>query len=370
MRSIPLTPPAYRRIWFGLLAPLAFGLAQLADAFPLVTEVFYSRGVYPILAEGIGRLTGALPFSVMEFLIYIVILTGAGYLVYEIHGIIRKHRLRKKLALRPVSTLVCAGGLLYFLFMVMCGLNYYRQPFTDYSGLPVRDSSVEELAALCAELSNTANVLRGGLPEDENGVMMTSFGSYYEQAGFAGRAFVNLGHDYPILGGFTPRVKPVLASWAMSHMNIVGVFTPFTYEANVNIHIPDYSIPSSMMHELAHFKGVMREDEANFIAWMACRSSGSDEFHYSGTMLALIHSTSALFTADRDAYGEVMAGLSTQVRRDLAGNGEYWRRFEGPVSEVSTAVNNTYLRVNKQSDGVKSYGRMVDLLLAERRNRG
>jgi hypothetical protein len=39
------------------------------------------------------------------------------------------------------------------------------------------------------------------------------------------------------------------------------------------------------------------------------------------------------------------------------------------VAEKADAVNNTYLKSNNQEDGVKSYGRMVDLLLAERRTR-
>ncbi|MCL2056054.1 MAG: DUF3810 domain-containing protein [Oscillospiraceae bacterium] len=360
-------PLLYRRAWFGLLAVPAFVLAQLAHAFPAAVEHTYSRAVYPVLSRALGRLTGALPFSVSEILIYIAVTGGIAYLVYEIRGIAVKQKQRRRVAARLISTLLCIGGLWYFLFIVMCGLNYYRQPLSEYEhiGLEVRESTVDELAALCAELADTVNGLREMLPEDENGVMATGFASYYEGAAFAGSVFGNIGRDYPIFGGFVPKPKPVFSSLAMSHMNIVGVFVPFTYEANVNVHIPDYAVPSAMMHELAHFKGFMREDEANFISWMACRGSGSDEFHYSGAMLAFAHCTNALYSADRGLYVEVMAGLSEKVRRDLAHNSAYWRRFDGPVSDASTAVNNTYLRANRQSDGVKSYGRMVDLLLAE-----
>ena len=42
---------------------------------------------------------------------------------------------------------------------------------------------------------------------------------------------------------------------------------------------------------------------------------------------------------------------------------------EGPVSRVSDKVNDTYLRANAQEEGSKSYGRMVDLLLGEYRQR-
>jgi hypothetical protein len=76
----------------------------------------------------------------------------------------------------------------------------------------------------------------------------------------------------------------------------------FTMEANVNVHVPDYSIPATMLHELAHLRGFMREDEANYIAYIAGMASDNVEFNYSATMLALISSGNALYRQDRDLY--------------------------------------------------------------------
>jgi hypothetical protein len=362
-------PRGFRRLWLLTLAPVALVLTNLAAAYPAWTERLYARGLYPVLSGAIGRVTGLLPFSLIEILIYIAIVSAVVFLIVKIRGIVKARGQRGDRFLRLLATVAAILSLWYFLSAILCGLNYHRQTFTEYSGLFVRDSSVEELAALCGELVSTANTLRETLPEDENGVMTTAFASPYEGAAFAGRAYGRLGADYPLLGGYTPRVKPVLSSRAMSHMNIVGIFIPFTYQSSVNIDVADYNIPSSMMHELSHYKGFMREDEANFIAWLACTHAENAEFAYSGTLLALLHATNALYDSDEELYREIMSPLSDAVRRDFAANNAYWKQFEGPVSTVSTAVNNTYLRANKQTDGVKSYGRMVDLLLAEYRER-
>ena len=155
----------------------------------------------------------------------------------------------------------------------------------------------------------------------------------------------------------------------MSHMQLTGEFTLFTFEANINNDAPDYSIPATMCHELAHTRGFMREDEANFIGYLACINSDSIEFQYSGVMLALIHASNRLYETDQALYRDVASTFSDGVRRDFADNNAYWAQFEGPVAEVSDAVNNAYLVMNHQSDGVKSYGRMVDLLLADYRSR-
>jgi hypothetical protein len=124
-----------------------------------------------------------------------------------------------------------------------------------------------------------------------------------------------------------------------------------------------------MTHELAHFQGYMREDEANFIAYLACMASENADYRYSGAMLGLRHSLNALYAADREAYSAILAGLVQEVIADYAANDAYWRQFEGPIAEVSQTVNDVYLKTNRQAAGVKSYGQMVDLLLAEFRER-
>ena len=52
------------------------------------------------------------------------------------------------------------------------------------------------------------------------------------------------------------------------------------------------------------------------------------------------------------------------MRRDLIAQNEYWQQFEGPVQEVSDAVNDGFITSQGVADGVYSYGRCVDLLLA------
>ena len=53
----------------------------------------------------------------------------------------------------------------------------------------------------------------------------------------------------------------------------------------------------------------------------------------------------------------------------MRANSEYWSKFETPagntISNVSNKVNNTYLNLNGQEQGTKSYGMVVDLLIAE-----
>ena len=109
----------------------------------------------------------------------------------------------------------------------------------------------------------------------------------------------------------------------------------------------------------------MREDEANFIGYLACTGSESRSFRYSGYLTGWVYAGNALAKADYDGFIELYKKLDEKARNDLEENNVFWDRFEGKTAEVSTKVNDTYLKAHSQTDGVLSYGRMVDLMLAD-----
>jgi hypothetical protein len=350
----------YRRIWLVLLALPAWGLPVLAAANPAETELYYSRWIYPALASAIGRVTGLFPFSLAEFML---VSFALGIIAYTVRSIARKRYAA------CAATLLCWAAIIWFGFVALCGLNYHRETFAQNSGLTVRPSSVEELAGLCGELASLARDTTAHVARDDGGVMVLNAGNAYETAKLAPKAFAALGGTRREFAGFCARPKPVLMSVGLSLADIVGFYFPFTFEANINRDVVAYLLPSSMAHELAHFMGYMREDEANFIAYLACMASEDADFRYSGALLALNHSLNALYSADRGTYFRIIETLPQEVFADFAANDAFWSKFEGPIAEVSQTVNDVYLKSNRQEAGVKSYGQMVDLLLAEYRER-
>lgn len=249
-------------------------------------------------------------------------------------------------------------------------MNYYRDTFTEHTGLELRKYTKEELQSLCISLVHQAGEIRKQLEEDENGVVKYHFKDDRELAKEAQKAMGELAKDYKILDGQYPAPKQMLFSKVMSRMELTGIFWGFTMEANVNTDILDYKIPVTMCHELAHLRGFMREDEANFIGYLACIGSENDAFRYSGYLSGWVYATNALAKADQEAYFKLCGQLDDRAWADLRYNNEFWARYEGKAAEVSNQLNDTYLKMNSQSDGVKSYGRVVDLMLAYERGFG
>lgn len=351
-----------------LLLPLSLLLLWISRHSPAFAEVVFAQGITKLLGQGMSLLTGLLPFSLMEVQVILAPVL-AGILV--IRFILRMRR-----AIRSdgrAAAAILAGGIcnaailvsvVLFLFVLFAGVNYYRYPFAYYSGLAVEDSSVEELHSLSVRLASEAHDLRELLPETSG----NDAPDWAEASARAAEAYETLSRKYPVFAGSYGPPKPVAASRLMSSLQITGIFWPFTMEANVNADVPAYGIYATMCHELAHARGFMREDEANFIAYLACRSSEDVRLQYSGVMLALQYVTGQLWGQSAELYREVRALYSEGMLSDLQKDAVYWAQFQNTtISAVSSTVNDAYLKVNNQSDGVRSYGRMVDLLLAEHR---
>jgi len=358
-----------KRFLCGLLLPFSIALYLLAHRFPHATERWFSMGLYRVLTETYGRVFGYLPFSVSQFLIILLPIGALVYIIYETYLIISKRGKRKTHTLRMLANGVCTVGVLVSMFMMGAGLNYARLELSESLGLEVRPSHPAELAALTEILVQHANELAPQVARNDHEHMVVTANSMVGLSREARVIMRSAGEEFPVLRGFVPHAKPIAYSRFMSRLRIVGVYSPFTMEANVNVDVPHYHIPATMIHELAHFRGIMREDEANFIAWLVGHYSGYADFAYSGTLLALTYAANQLHRVNSDEHGRIMGNLSHYVWADFAANREYWQQFEGPLADVSRAVNDAYLRANRQDDGVQSYGRVVDLLLAYFRDR-
>lgn len=350
-----------KRFWLLLLLPAALILQFSAKASPAFAE-WYAVTVYPVYAEFFSAITGVLPFSLGEVAVVVLAAAALVWLIRSIYLLVTNGENRFERFVRIISVPLILAVIISFLCVTNFGTNHRRYSFAAVSGLEVRPSSVEELYGLCVFLTKASNTLREQVNEDENGVFRLS-DDVYTAAKNAKAHFNKLSETYPTLYT-TGTPKPVFASEVMSYLDISGIYCPFTFEANVNVHMNDSSIPFTMCHELAHLSGYMREDEANFIAFLASTHSNDLDFVYSGMFLAMIHASNALYSADRTLWSKVYDMKSDAVERDSLANSAYWDRYDTPVAEASNKVNDAYLKANGQELGVRSYGRMVDLLLA------
>ena len=325
-----------------ILFAAALALLLAARKFPGFAP-WYTARLYPLWVNSLGRFWGIFPFSAAEAGIYLLL---AGSTVY-----VARHW---REPFRMLSRALFLGGALLFLYSATCGVNYYSTSFSDGLSYGREAHTAEQLEEFLRYLTEKANEYA-----DCAGARLTA-GEYAKDGVEAMKA---LGERDSRLSGYYPRPKYLTVPWILSVQQLAGIYSPFTVEANYNNAMVPYNIPHTLCHELSHLKGFMREDEANFIGFLACLESERREFRYSGYVMGWIYAGNALTAADPERYFAVRAQLDPEVLADLEENNRFWARYEGRVAEVAEAVNDTYLKANDQEQGVASYGMVVDLML-------
>lgn len=360
---------ALKRKWILLLIPISLFIIIICRASAFIAEYVFARFIFRILANIIGAVTRWFPFSIAEICLYLLPIIFLYILIRFIYKAVKTKEKRGFYIGKGILNAICFLSIVLNLFVVLCGTNYYRYSLEKFLSFDKQKYTKEDLYGLCSFLAEKVNESHENVKVDSEGVMELSYESTREFLDVAGDVISDYAKDYPAIKYSIGKVKPVLASKYMSYTRTVGIYIPFTMEANINVDTVAYNQPADAIHELAHLRGIMKEDEANYVAYAACVNSKEPDFIYSGYMLAYIYASNQLYEEDIELYRKVRDTLSIGVKRDLVANSKYWDKFETPtgnkISNISNKVNNTYLNLNGQEEGTKSYGMVVDLLIAE-----
>ena len=321
--------------------------------------VWVSERLVRPVHRALAVLNDHLPFSVAELLIGLAVIAVLVYIIYTIIKLIRcGGRLKRLYA--AVINLLAAGLAVYAGFCMLWGVYYYGNDFMTRSGLKNDNISVEQLETVTEYFAALVNEYSSQVPRDADGTYVADRDAILRRSN---EVYANVEETLPCLSGPAVRAKGVYFSRVMSYTDFTGFFFPFTAEANVNTDFPPALFASTVAHELAHQRGVAKEQEANFAAVLASLEYGDAEYCYSACMLAYTHLGNALYSADYDAWKSIYLTLNEDVRRDFAANREYWAQFETPVQKVSNTVYEGFLHSYDQTMGLKSYGACVDLLV-------
>lgn len=342
---------------------ILYVLSELSTEF----ADFYTDNIFPAISTPFAVFSSIFPFSFGEILIILgIFLIFPGSVIAVIFQI-KKHR-GMKFYLYFVGFSVLFAALTETL---NCFIEYRCSSYSQrYMSDSHDEYTISELTSLVDYLIDNANSLAEKQTRDENGLIILPD----NVSELSGEYMKKLSEDTGIerLSGFYTTPKYILSSRFMSKANLQGIYFPFSMEANINADMLPARVPDTMCHELSHTKGFILEDEAGFIAYLACVNSGDDMFMYSGFLSAMTYSVNELYTVTTDdEKTRISQKMSDLVRSDNKFiSDEYKKSLESDkvlkketVSVASDKALNSNLKINGVEDGTKSYRRIVTLLL-------
>jgi hypothetical protein len=327
--------------------------------FPEFSD-FFNIHISSVIRGLLAKLTGWIHFSLAELLIICIPLIIIALVSYGV-----KHYCDSWRNAGVFCLIVLSVGAYVFSTFTLGFVPAYRGSTLDVKmGLDKKEVSAEELRDTALILSEKINYEIDDIvfSSDGSSVMPYSYGELNDKLM---DAYERACKKYDFIQDLDSNVKRILLSEPMTYTHISGVYTFFTGEANLNINYPYYTQPYTAAHELAHQRGIAREDEANFVAFLVCMESYDPYIRYSAYLNLYEYVSNALYGANRDYHSAVYMTLPLNAQREMWAYSDFFDKYRDSVaSDISGAVNDAYLNFNGAEEGTKSYGMVVDLAVA------
>ena len=343
--------PIWVRISF-IVTALFVILALIAPRSRALADFVNSYISTPIRVS-MSFLSGFIPFSLFE--IFFILLLPALLLL-----IVLLVRSTKTLAsaLRRILSILGVVSILFSGYLAVMTIPYNTTPISVH--LSIKDGDVDADEIYRATVIARDEVNR--LAEELTGEGVTEFPySREELSKMISDAYARVSEEVPFFYAFDSTYKEIINAGIMSDMGIAGIYMYITGEANVNTLYPDYDTTFSAAHELAHQRGINRENEANFMAFYVLSESEDVYLRYSAYLNIYEYLASALYRSDKALYAKVRDGLNPRAVKDIAASQAITREHQqSPLFELMNKVNDAYLKSNG-TEGVVTYGYVARL---------
>ena len=334
---------------------------------------WYARNILPVWVNIFSRASSIIPFSLGEMMIITaVVIVVSGIITYVLFMIFGKGK-RKKISCTALRIFLWIMAFIVTTETMNCFIMYHCTSLSDeYFSKASEEYSSESLVNLYEVVVNNLNELSDEVERDENGDFILTDDLYKT----ASDSMRKLSDVYPQLSGYYPKPKKIMFSGFISQQYLMGVFFPFSLEVNYNKVMSPINYPDTICHEYAHLKGIMPEDEAGFVSFLACIGSESAQFRYSGYLSVIYYIENDIYEcvterSELERADAIRESLDTRIVNDnVFLTYDAWEKVEEKavvstdvINDVSDVFTDTSLKLNGVSDGKASYGRKVKLLL-------
>ena len=342
------------KLIIALLLPAQIVVLQVLKNFPSFIEAYYSQGIFPFLSKIFRFLYGWIPFSVGDIFYFMIALLAIRWIFKNI----------KRLISEPVRffiDIVATLSVVYAVFLLLWGLNYYRVPLHQTLDLDI-DYTTEELISTTQRLIEKSNKMHRELGFEDTVKIDLPY-SQKEIFEKSLNGYSNLSETYPYLAYSPKSIKKSGWSLGLTYMGYSGYYNPFTGEAQVNNKIKTYKFPVVSNHEQAHQLGYAAENEANFLATLSTINNDDPFIQYTGYIFVLRYCINEIARRDIDTYHQILETVNPGILKSYKEMRDFWKSYKNPFENLSKAFWDQFLKANNQSKGIMSYSYMVALVV-------
>ena len=345
--------------WSWILLILLTILIKWASWYPEWVENYYTYGAYPIITKEQRFLFGWIPFSIGD-LFYGFLLLVVVFRTVRFFKLLFQKKLTRGYFVAAMQQAIFFFLFVYVFFNLLWGLNYNRKGISYQLGIEVKKYSLADLDTLVTGIQTKVNEYAALVTEAQR----DSFAKKRDLFRESSLVYQDAAKQFPFLAYKPASVKPSLFSYAGNILGFQGYYNPFSGEAQVNTRVPKFILPYTTSHEIAHQLGYAKEEEANFVGYLAATTSTDTLFHYSTYLDLFVYANRQLSFVDSLSAKEFAKQLLPEVKADINEWREFLRKYKNPLEPVLRWAYGNFLRANQQPKGMSSYDEVIADLIA------
>lgn len=329
----------------------------------------YRKYVFVHISSIFSWLTNIYRYSVGEVMITMIVFIVLMGLIIFIAGFM-KYKWLKSLRRIYFKIVLYILIFIYATETLNCFVLYHTTTIenTLYKDIDLSSdiSDGERLIYVYNTVVDNINKLSSKMKRDSDGDLIKNY-SYNE----CKAALRNISDRFTCLSGYYPSPKEIYYSDIMTQQYLAGIYFPFSMEANYNKLMYISNMPSTICHELSHLKGYIRENEANYLSFVACIESDNEFLQYSGYLSVFYYLLDDIETyateeektnmhkIDKRAYDDTIF-----VKEDVFNKIEEKSLVStDTLSDATDKFIDSNLKINGVSSGMDNYNEVVRLLI-------
>jgi hypothetical protein len=346
--------------WSWVLLITCTILIKWTSLYPDWIEKNYTYGIFPVIAKVQRFLFGWIPFSIGDlfygFLALVILLR-----TFRFFRLLFQKKLTRKYFASGLQQAIFFFLFIYVFFNLFWGLNYNRRGVAGQLRLDVKQYTTADLDTLCRALQQKLNYYSAQTDTTYREQYLRKKENLFREAS---ATFDAVKKKYSFLSYHPRSLKTSLVGFLGSYIGFLGYYNPFTGEGQIKASIPLFVQPFVSCHEIAHQLGYAKENEANFAGYLACKESPSVYFRYSVYYDMYSYAISDLYATDFKKAISIDSSLHSIAKRDRREYARYLFRIRNRIAPFMLKVYGSYLKMNNQPTGQRSYNEVITWLIA------
>ena len=317
---------------------------------------WYTNGFFLFLRPLFDYTIGFLPFPAFYPFLLLLVLG----LVWKIRQWIKHDRFKPRSWAYSLTSVFSFGVFVVGLFLFVWGFNYAGSSVENKMGFALEPISPEELKRELEEQTDLLSKLRDDLTDS---IFTQRVFSEAMTEEIRTQLLVVL-KEYGFPHNGHPRLRFLYPKGSLLAISTAGFYWPFVGECHVDPGLHPLQIPHVIAHELSHAYSITNEGACNFLAWMACRQSQDDYVRYAAQLSYWRQLNSSYRQTDKEGHSAFFKTVDPRIVSDLYAIRDHMDQYPEYFTALRNLFYGSYLRVQGVSEGLASYGRVVNLVMS------